>query len=188
MQAIIKACKSGELSMTPRVVISNNANSNTLKIARSENIPAYCFSSKTHPNPEQLDKTIRDTMIKHEIQLVVLAGYIKKIANKTLSCFRNKIINIHPALLPKYGGKGMYGLKVHQAVIKNKEKETGITIHLVDEKYDHGPTLNVIKIPISPEDNAESLQKKVHTKEHRFYVDTLVKISQGDISLNSQPL
>ena len=176
MQAIIDACREGKLAMQPVVIISNNAASNTLRRAKKEKIPAYHLSKKTHPDPQELDIVIRDTLINHQVDLVVLAGYVKKVATQTIKSFKNRILNIHPALLPKYGGQNMYGLNVHRSVIENQETKTGITIHLVDEKYDHGSILATTEIPVHPEDTAETLQKKVLGREHSFYVDILAKI------------
>ena len=124
MQAIIDSCKDGGLNMIPAVIISNNYGSEALKRARKENIPNFYLSSKTHPDEKKLDEEIKNTLIQHDVDIVILAGYMKKIGKETLVHYRNRILNIHPALLPKFGGKGMYGLNVHKAVIANKEKET----------------------------------------------------------------
>jgi phosphoribosylglycinamide formyltransferase-1 len=105
MQAIIDACKSGALQATPSVVISNNGDSGALARAKHEGIPHYHLSGKTHPDPGLLDQAILDALIRHRVDIVVLAGYMKKLGPKTLSRFEGRILNIHPALLPKFGGK-----------------------------------------------------------------------------------
>lgn len=183
MQAIIDSCKAKELQMIPAVIISNNSGSTALERARKEGIPWYHLSSNTHPEEGGLDSAIHSTLTKHHVDLVILAGYMKKIGKETLSAFRNRILNIHPGLLPRVGGKGMYGLNVHQAVLDSGERETGITIHLVDEKYDHGMILNQTRIPVLEHDTPESLQLRVLKIEHSFYVETLQKISTGKIAL-----
>jgi phosphoribosylglycinamide formyltransferase-1 len=103
------------------------------------------------------------------IDFIVLAGFLWKIPHTLIKAFPNKIINIHPALLPRYGGKGMYGHHVHQAVIDNKETQSGITIHYVDEKYDHGSIIFQAKCTVLPTDTAELLAKKIHRLEHEHY-------------------
>ncbi|MEJ2664477.1 MAG: phosphoribosylglycinamide formyltransferase [Spirochaetia bacterium] len=172
-QAVIDAFKQGKTKAKVTVIISNNSNAGVLERARKENIPWYHLSLKTHPDPNALDEIILETLIQHNVELVLLAGYMKKLGTKTLTHFKNRIINIHPALLPAYGGAGMYGLNVHKEIIKNKEKETGITIHMVNEEYDDGRIINQMRIPVKPEDTPENLQKRVLDHEHLFLVDTL---------------
>ena len=113
---------------------------------------------------------------------IVLAGFLKKIGPQTLSAFNNHIINIHPSLLPRHGGKGMYGLHVHQSIIKAGDKKTGVSIHLVSKEYDQGTLLAQKEIPVSPEDTPESLQKKVKKEEGPFYIATLNKICNQNLS------
>ena len=183
MQAIIDACNEGSLSANPAVVISNNADSGALERARAESIPAYHLSSKTHADFVQLDSVISETLKKHAVDLVVLAGYMKKIGPITLAAFAGKVINIHPCLLPKYGGQGMYGMRVHEAVIADKGKETGVTIHVVDAEYDTGPILAQQKIRVNEGDTAEILAERVLAVEHTFYAETINRIISGEIQL-----
>ncbi len=183
MQSVIDACKSGELSAKPCVVISNNSDSEALARARRESIPAYHLSGKTIPNPEALDDAILLTLRRHEVELVVLAGYMKQLGPKTLSAYQNRVVNIHPALLPKYGGPGMFGLNVHEAVIAAGETETGVTIHLVDAEYDHGQILAQCRLPVLPGDTPETLAARVLVTEHEFLVETLQNIVAGKIQL-----
>jgi phosphoribosylglycinamide formyltransferase-1 len=133
MQAIIDACKDGQLPAKPVVVISNNRESGALKIASKENIPSYLLS-KNYDTPEELDALIIKILIDNHVDLVILAGYMKKLGKQIIETFPNRIINIHPSLLPEHGGKGMYGLNVHQAVIDAGEKVTGATVHLVNDE------------------------------------------------------
>ncbi len=183
MQAIINACKAGRLNAAAAVVISNNGDSRALERAKSEGIPGYYLSGKTHPDPDDLDKAILDTLIRHKVDIVALAGYMKKLGPKTLSYFRGRILNIHPALLPKYGGKGMYGIHVHEAVLAAGEKESGVTVHLVDEEYDRGPILAQVRVPVMPDDTPETLAERVLVQEHILYSATLQRIATGDILL-----
>ena len=108
--------------------------------------------------------------------LIVLAGFLWKIPQTLINSFPKKIINIHPALLPKYGGKGMYGASVHQAVIDAKEKESGITIHYVDEHYDNGDVILQVKCKVLPDDNAETLAQRIHQLEHKHYSEAIEKL------------
>lgn len=183
MQAIIDACNSKELNMEPVVVISNNSRSKALIRANDEGIPYFHLSSSRYPKFDDLDSIIKDTLCEYEVDIVILAGYMKKIGDKTLNEFKNRILNIHPALLPNYGGKGMYGMNVHKAVIANNEKESGVTLHLVDGEYDHGRILNQAKVPVLKGDTPESLQERVLEREHTFYVETLKMIAKDEIGL-----
>jgi len=183
MQAIIDACKTGRLPAQPVVVISNNGDSGALARARAEGIAGFHLGSSMFPDADELDQRIAETLQQHEVEIVILAGYMKKIGKKVLAAYPGRILNIHPALLPKYGGRGMYGIHVHQAVIDNGETESGVTIHVVDNQYDTGPILAQRKVPVDPADSAESLSGKVLAVEHELYVDTLVRIMTGEIEL-----
>lgn len=183
VQAIIDAIKGGKLDARPCVVISNNSNAYVLELAKKEGIPFYHISSKHYPNEEVLEQKILETLIKHNVDTVILAGYMKKVGSKVLSHFRNRVLNIHPALLPKFGGKGMYGKFVHKAVINAGEKESGCTVHLVDEHYDHGRILGQIKVPVLSNDAPETLAARVLAEEHRLYPIILQKIANGEIVL-----
>ena len=183
MQAVLDACKTGYLSAQPCVVISNNSDSKALARAAGDGIPHYHFSAKTHPDPAQLDEDILLTLQQHGTELVVLAGYMRKLGPKTLAHFQGRIINIHPSLLPKYGGPGMYGAHVHEAVLAAGEKETGVTIHLVDGEYDHGAVIAQCRVPVHADDSVASLSERVLAQEHLFLVATLKKIVTKELIL-----
>jgi len=183
MQAVIDTCKSGRLAAKPCVVISNNSGSGALARARQEGIPHYQLSGRTHPDPARLDATILAALLRHEVELVILAGYMKKLGPRTLEHYEGRIINIHPALLPRFGGQGMYGARVHEAVLPAGEQETGVTIHLVDAEYDTGPIVAQCRVPVLADDTAESLAQRLLKQEHRFLVETIAKIVSGEIAL-----
>jgi phosphoribosylglycinamide formyltransferase-1 len=185
MQAVIDACISGTLRATPCAVVSNNSGSMALVRAGQEHIPAYHLSSKTHPDPVELDRAILDILVRHQTGLVILAGFLKKLGPQALAAYRRRILNIHPALLPKYGGPGMYGLAVHAAVLAAGEKETGVTIHHADGEYDHGDIIAQCKVPVHENDTPESLAERVLRREHVFLVETLQRILDGGVSLTS---
>ncbi len=182
-QAIIDACKTRLLQAVPAVIISNNSNSGAIVRAKQEGIPFYHLSYITHPQPEELDQAILDSLHKHNVDIVVLAGYVKKLGPKTLAGFKGNVINTHPSLLPKFGGQGMYGIHVHEAVIAAKEKETGVSVHILEEEYDTGPVIAQAKIPVLPNDTPETLQARVLELEHSFLPKTLQKIVSGEIIL-----
>jgi phosphoribosylglycinamide formyltransferase-1 len=183
MQAVIDACKNGQLPAQPCVVISNNRDCGALARARCEDIPHHHLSAQTHPDPVELDQAILDILLHHEVEWVILAGYMKKLGPKTLTRFQGRILNIHPALLPKYGGQGMYGDHVHAAVLAAGEQETGVTIHLVDDKYDHGAILARRKVPVLAGDTVDTLAQRVLAQEHRFLVETLGRIFSGALAV-----
>jgi phosphoribosylglycinamide formyltransferase 1 len=182
MQAIIDACKQGRLNAKPRVVISNNSDSMALTRARAEGVPHYHISASTHPGDAE-DRAILYTLQAHDVDTVILAGYMKRIGPATLNAYRGRILNIHPALLPKFGGQGLYGKQVHEAVLKAGEKVTGVTVHVIDESYDTGPILNQAQVPVLEGDTVNSLAERVLKHEHLLYVETLRMISEGVIPL-----
>jgi phosphoribosylglycinamide formyltransferase-1 len=183
MQAIIDSIKSGALDAEACVVISNNSGSGAIERAKKEGIPFYHISSVTYPDPEDMDDAMIDALHKHGAEIIILAGYMKKISPKFIEAFRGKILNIHPALLPKFGGEGFYGMKVHEAVIAAGETVSGATIHIVDEKYDHGRILHQFRVDILKEDTPETLAQRVLGIEHLLYTQTLQMISGGEIVL-----
>ena len=185
LQAIMDACDNGSLKANVAVVVSNNSGSLAMRRARKSGIPAYHLSSSTHSDDGDLDVAIKNILKKYNVDLIILAGYMKKIGPTVLRTFHNRVINSHPALLPKYGGKGMYGDRVHKAVVKAKSTETGISIHLVDEHYDHGPIISQKIIAVDSAEGVEFVKKKVQKHEHKFWVTTLNKIQKGEIDLDN---
>ncbi len=175
-QAIIDACAEGRLAAQPSVAISNNSNAPALARARRAGVAAVHLSSATHPEPELLDIAIRDTLQAHNVDLVVTAGYMKKLGDHTLTAYRGRIVNVHPSLLPSHGGQGMYGMNVHRAVIASGDSMTGITIHHVDADYDTGAVIRQLSIPVLATDSAESLAARVLELEHDFLISTLAEL------------
>jgi phosphoribosylglycinamide formyltransferase-1 len=127
-----------------------------------------------------------DTLASHNVDLVLLAGYMRPLGPEMLCRFKNRILNSHPALLPKFSGKGMYGDLVHEAVLSAKERVTGVTIHLVDEEYDHGPVVAQCEVGVYENDTVESLRDRVQERERRFWVETLQKIAHNEINLDQR--
>lgn len=185
MQAVVHAIRNENLQAEPRVVISNHSNSGAIRFAQAEGILWRHLSGRTHPDPDLLDRAILTALQAHDVELVLLAGYMKLLGPRTIAEYRGRILNIHPALLPKYGGKGMYGMRVHQAVLTAKEEQTGVTIHLADEEYDHGEIIAQCTVPVEESDTSETLSARVLQREHHFLVETLQAIVDGRIRLHS---
>jgi phosphoribosylglycinamide formyltransferase 1 len=183
MQAVLDAISKGILNANACVLITNNSNSLAIEKAKNYGLKYYHISQKIYPDTEELDEVILKTLKKYSVEYLLLLGYMKKLGIKTLKEYAGKVLNIHPALLPKYGGVGMYGKYVHEAVIKNKDTITGITIHLVDKDYDTGKIINQCTINVLENDTVETLSQRVLNKEHEFLVETLVKISNNEIIL-----
>lgn len=147
------------------LVLSNNKHAKVLERAKALQVDARSFSKK-----ELLDKNgVLQILNRIEPDLIVLAGFLLKFPEIIIDRYPNKIINIHPALLPKYGGKGMYGNYVHEAVIENQESESGISIHYVNEAYDEGAIILQKKVAVSAEDTPETLAQKIHTLEYAWF-------------------
>jgi phosphoribosylglycinamide formyltransferase-1 len=155
---------SGNPEVTFPFILSNKKDAFVHERAKKLGIPSFTFSKD-----ELLNGKILSFLIKENIDFIVLAGFLLKIPENILSAFPNRIINIHPSLLPQYGGKGMYGMKVHEAVVANKEKESGITIHFLNEKYDEGAIIFQGKCQVLPTDSPEDVAKKVHALEYEHY-------------------
>ena len=178
LQAVLDACDSGELAAEVVLVISNNSDAQALQRARSAGIATLHLSSRSHPDPDALDKAITDALQQAGADWLLLAGYMKKLGPNTLNAYRNRILNTHPALLPKFGGQGFYGRRVHEAVLAAGEHESGATVHLVDETYDSGPMLAQVRVPIRSNDTAASLEERVKVAERKLLLATLALLAE----------
>ncbi len=183
MLAILSDCKAGRLDAEPVVVISNNADAGALEYAREAGILAFHLSSNTHEDESVLDQEITNTLKSRNVDWVILAGYMKRVGPKLLEQFQGKIFNIHPSLLPKHGGKGMFGIHVHESVLASGDTETGVTIHLVDGEYDQGRILAQERVPVEEGDTPEVLAARVLKLEHQLYSETLQGVVEGRIEL-----
>lgn len=172
---IQKACEDQELDAQVVLVISNNTDAKVLQKASNKNIPNFIINAKKYPE-ENLDEKITNLMSEFKIDYIFLSGYMKKIEKNLVSTFENRIINSHPALLPKFGGKGMYGINVHKAVIEAKEKESGCTIHFVNENYDEGKFILQNSINLEENESVESLEEKIKALESKSIVEAFKKL------------
>lgn len=174
--AIQKAIEDKELNIEVVVVISNNSGANVLEFSKSKNIDNYVVNSKLFPN-DDLDEKITNIFKEYKIDYIFLSGYMKKLEEKLLSTFKNKIVNSHPSLLPKFGGKGMYGTFVHEAVINSAEKVSGCTIHFVDEEYDEGEYILQNEITLDEEESVSSLEEKIKILESKTIIEAFKKLT-----------
>ncbi len=162
LQAIIDGVKNGQISNTEIVqVISNNGNAYALKRAEENGIPGICVSPKDYEDREAFNDALLETVKRAAPDLIVLAGFLVVVPEKMIAEYRNKIINIHPSLIPSFCGKGYYGLKVHEGVLERGVKVTGATVHFVDEGTDTGPIIVQRPVEVEDGDTAETLQKRV---------------------------
>lgn len=153
-------------------VITNNPKAGVIKRAENLNVPVSVLEKEALQNPEKLLLNLKDL----GTDLIVLAGFLKKVPDEIVAAFPDRIMNVHPALLPKYGGKGMYGMHVHEAVIENKESKSGITIHYVNEKYDEGAIIFQAETPVFENDTPESLAERIHKLEYEYFPQIVEKI------------
>jgi phosphoribosylglycinamide formyltransferase-1 len=183
MQAILDAAARGALPAQVAIVISNNRDSGALRRAAAAGVPSARLSSATHPDPDLLDQAIVDALTDARVDVVMLAGYMKKLGPRVLGGYAGRILNTHPALLPKYGGQGMYGNHVHAAVLAAGERETGASIHLVDADYDTGAVIAQCRVPVEPGDTVDDLAARVQAREKELVVETLAEIAEGKRTL-----
>ncbi len=181
-QAILTAIESRKLpGVRIVVVVSNNSGAGILDIGRRHGIPAVHISERQFPDESAFAEALLALLKRHGADFVALAGYMKRVPRQVIGAYRNRIINIHPVLLPKFGGKGMYGIHVHEAVLAAGEKFSGATIHIVDEEYDRGPIVLQRQVAVEPGDTPESLAARVLEVEHRLYPEALALFAAGAI-------
>jgi phosphoribosylglycinamide formyltransferase 1 len=173
---IIKYLKNSD-TIEVKLIICNNPKAGIIPRAKQLGVPLLLLNRNDFYQSDKLISLLQ----RMNIDLIVLAGFLWLLPTNFIAAFKNKIINIHPALLPKYGGKGMYGQYVHTAVLKNKEKETGITIHLVDEIYDHGKIIFQKSVSVVPGDSVPTLEEKVHKLEYEYYPKVIEQLLSGKL-------
>ncbi|MDR1122732.1 MAG: phosphoribosylglycinamide formyltransferase [Endomicrobium sp.] len=178
MQAIVDAYKFGILKSLAEVilVISNNANAFVLERAKRENIKSVCMERKSFKDDESFNKNILAELQVANIDLVCLAGYMRMVDKEILKVYNGRILNIHPALLPKFGGEGMYGHFVHEAVVKSGEKKSGVTVHFVNEEYDAGKIILQKEVKIFKDDTPEDVARKVLEIGHKVYPQAIKRV------------
>jgi phosphoribosylglycinamide formyltransferase-1 len=183
MQAIVAAYKFGILKGLAEVVlvISNNTNAFVLERAKKENIKSVCIERKSFKDDESFNKKVLVELQAANADLVCLAGYMRMIDKEILKVYNGRILNIHPALLPKFGGKGMYGHFVHEAVVKAGEKKSGATVHFANEEYDSGRIILQKEVEVSKSDTPEDVARKVLEAEHKIYPQAIKKVIEENL-------
>jgi phosphoribosylglycinamide formyltransferase-1 len=177
--AILEAKSAGKLPHVEIVlVLSSRSDAHAIERARAHAIESVVVEPKQFPSDQAFQAAVLETLVKARLDIICLAGYVRKIGSTIVERFRGRILNIHPALLPKYGGPGMYSHFVHEAVLKAGEKESGCSVHLVDEEFDHGRVLAQTKVPVLPGDTPELLAARILEQEHLLYPKMLKEFSE----------
>lgn len=180
-RAIVGAIQAGDLAADPQLMVSNNKAADALAFARAHGMASLCIP--TQADPEDADARLAEALTAHGVELVVLSGYLRRLGPVTLGRYAGRVLNIHPGPLPAFGGHGMYGRRVHEAVIAAGVTESGIVIHVVDGEYDHGPVIARKAVPVAPGDTVDDLERRVRTLEPGFFVETLQRIARGNLIL-----
>jgi phosphoribosylglycinamide formyltransferase-1 len=179
LQSLIDSSKKGVLAAEVVLVVSNKKKAYGLERARQAGIETFVCRVKDFASKEEAESKLIEILKIKKVEYIALAGYLKLLPDSIVAGYRGRITNIHPALLPKYGGKGMYGHFVHEAVLAAGDAESGATVHLVDEIYDHGKILMQERVPVKPGDTPETLAARVLKIEHRIYPRALENLIQG---------
>lgn len=186
-RAILDAIHAGNLpGVSIALVVSNNSDAGILSFARESGLPTLHCSQKQFADEAAFSRALLETLQAHGIKAIVLAGYMKKLPQALITAYRRRILNIHPALLPRFGGKGMYGIHVHEAVLAAGETESGATVHLVDEEYDHGEVILQRRVPVLPIDTPQTLAARVLEVEHQLYPEALRQVAGAWSFANSE--
>ncbi len=172
-KAIIDRIGEGDLEAQCKFLITNNGSCGAVSHAESYGIPVYHISGKTHPDVAAYEAALLEVIDRYDIDLLILAGYMKALPVSMIKRLPERILNIHPSLLPKYGGKGFWGIHVHEAVVAAHEKESGPTVHLVSEEIDQGRILAQTTVPVLEGDTPEELAARVLVQEHDLYWRTI---------------
>lgn len=185
MRAIVLAIEAGALNAEARLVVSNKREAPALAFAQAHGVPTMVIP--TAKDAEAADARLAAALQDAGAQLVVLSGYLRKLGPATLAAYAGRVLNIHPGPLPCFGGPGMYGRRVHEAVAAAGIAESAVTVHIVDEEYDHGPTVLTVPVPLAPGDHAATIEAKVTAAEAGVFVEVLRRIAEGTLSLPESP-
>jgi len=193
LQSIIDNVESGKINGIIEVVISNKQDAYGLERARQHNISAIFVNQKEYSDNYKYNDKIIEELKNHDVQLIILAGYLKILTSKFIETYKNKIINIHPSLIPSFCGSGYYGIKVHEAAINYGVKVSGATVHFVNEDADAGPIIMQEAVYVDYEDTAETLQKKILKIEHKilplavkYYCDGKIEVIDRKVRINKE--
>jgi phosphoribosylglycinamide formyltransferase-1 len=180
-RAVVLAIETGNLRAEARLAVSNRKDAPALSFAAEHGVPSRHIA--TLNDPDKADQALARALRAAGVELVILSGYLRKLGPATLGAYPNRILNIHPALLPKYGGQGMYGRHVHEAVARSGDRVSGASVHIVDGEYDHGQVILQREAPLEPGDDAAEIERKVTATEAGLFVEVLTRISEGTLKL-----
>ena len=183
MGAVLDAIAGGELNAEAKVLITNNRDCAAVVAAEAAGLPWKHISGASAGSPDAADEAITEALTASGAELVVLSGYMRKLGPSTLGRFGGRMLNIHPALLPRHGGQGLFGRRVHEAVHASGDTVSGASIHLVDADYDTGPVIARAEVPVHPGDSAADIEARVRAVEPGLMVETLRRISTGELAL-----
>ena len=183
MQAIIDACRSGKINGAVALVLGAKDDAPAMEKARAAGVRTVAISPKDFDTDEDYDGAVLAALKAGDVDLVCLAGYMRVLGQPIIDHFRNRIMNVHPALIPSFCGKGMYGHHVHEAVIARGVRFTGVTVHLVDEDYDTGPIVLQSVVPVEEDDTPDTLAARVLKHEHETYTDAISLFAQGRLQV-----
>ncbi len=181
LRAIVGAIEAGALAAEAVLAVSNRKGAPALDFAAAHGLATQVIP--TLPDPVVADARLAEALMESGANLVILSGYLRKLGPQTLAAFKGRILNIHPALLPRYGGAGMYGRRVHEAVIAAGDAVSGASVHLVDDEYDHGRVITQAEVAVLAGETPESLEARVMAAEPNLFVDTLARIARGELRL-----
>ena len=185
MRAVLEAMQAGAINAVPAVMISNNVDALAHDVAAAYAMPSLTLNVRLLGDEPTLDRAIARCLGDHGAQLIVLSGYMRMLGPVTLARFRDRILNVHPALLPAFGGKGMYGDRVHAAVLAAGASVSGATVHIVDEEYDHGPVVGRLETPVLADDTLGALRARVQAAETQLFVRVIADIAAGRLDLDA---
>lgn len=174
--ALAQAARDGRLAAQLVGLVVHRASAGAVQLAQAHHIPVFVVDPKESPTRAQWDRLLTAQVRALAPHLVVLAGFTQLLGREFLTAFAGQVVNTHPALLPKYGGPGMYGRHVHEAVLKAKEKETGVSVHWVEAEYDSGPVISQTRVRVRPDDTPDTLAARVKAIEKDFYVSVLAEL------------
>ncbi|PSQ97391.1 MAG: phosphoribosylglycinamide formyltransferase [Bacteroidetes bacterium SW_9_63_38] len=185
-QAILDAIGRDDLPATPACCVSNTPDAGALDRAQRHDVPTAVVAPKAHGTAEAFGEALLDILSAHDATFVALAGYMIKIPPNVVETYRGRMTNVHPALLPAFGGKGMYGVNVHEAVLDYGVHWSGVTVHLVDEEYDHGPIVLQEPVPVYEDDTPDRLAERVKSVEHRLYPYALRLFAENRVRVDGR--
>ena len=186
MQAIIDACSSGKIDGRVALVLGVADDAPAMERARSQGVKTAAISPKSFETEQGYDDAVLAALQQNSIDLVCLAGYMRVLGQNVVDAYRGRIMNVHPALVPSFCGKGMYGHHVHEAVIVRGVKFTGVTVHFVDEEYDTGPIVLQTVVPVEEDDTPDTLAERVLKHEHATYTDAIALFAAGRLKIEGR--